>query len=129
MSTPLALSDEEMDVLHRLAAPIAYGRREEFLHAMTAALASCPQPSPGVVYRTARELQKGFTLEAQNAASAAAAPRHLANRPALRVWPVCYWAACKTAPQYEAVVAKRLVIAAREPCRQRLLFPTKSPTP
>jgi hypothetical protein len=24
MSTPLALSDEEMDVLHRLAAPIAW---------------------------------------------------------------------------------------------------------
>jgi hypothetical protein len=84
MPTPLALSDEEIDVLHRLAAPIAYGRRDEFLHAVTAALASCPEPGPGVVYRTAREIQQTFTLGAQRETAIAAAPRHLgAKRVAL----------------------------------------------
>jgi hypothetical protein len=82
---PLSLTDEEMEVLRRLAAPIAYGRRDEFLHAVTAALASCPQPGPGVVYRTARDLQRNFTLEAQKATSAAAAPRHLAARSSVQV--------------------------------------------
>ena len=82
---PLSLTDEEMEVLRRLAAPIAYGRRDEFLHAVTAALASCPQPGPGVVYRTARDLQRNFTLEAQKETSAAAAPRHLAARSSVQV--------------------------------------------
>jgi hypothetical protein len=59
--SPLALSEEEIDVLNRLAAPIAYGRRNEFLQAVAAALASCPQPGPGLVYRTAREIQRDFT--------------------------------------------------------------------
>ena len=39
MSTPLSLSDEEIDVLHRLAAPIAWGQRQQFLQAVTDALA------------------------------------------------------------------------------------------
>jgi hypothetical protein len=80
MSAPLSLSDEEIDLLHGLAAPIAWGRRQEFLQAVTNALASCPQPGPGVVYRTAREIQRSFTLGAQHEAAIAAAPRHLAAR-------------------------------------------------
>ena len=55
MPTPLALSDEDIDVLHRLAAAIAWGQRQQFLQAVNDALASCPQPGPGVVYRTARD--------------------------------------------------------------------------
>jgi hypothetical protein len=61
---PLSLTDEEMEVLHRLALPIARGRRQEFLQAVTDALASCPQPGPGVVYRTAREIQRSYAGEA-----------------------------------------------------------------
>jgi hypothetical protein len=80
MPTPLSLSTEEVDLLHRLAAPIAYGRRDEFMQAVAAALASCPQPGPGVVYRTAREIQRSFTLGAQRETAIAAAPRHLAAR-------------------------------------------------
>jgi hypothetical protein len=82
MSMPLSLSDEEADVLHRLAAPITYGRRDEFLQALTAALISCPQPGPGLVYPTAREIQRSFTLSAQRETAIAAVPRHLAARTA-----------------------------------------------
>jgi hypothetical protein len=78
--TPLSLSDEEIDLLHRLAMPIAWGQRQQFLQVVTDALASCPEPGPGVVYRTAREIQTGFTLQAQKETAIAAAPRHLAAR-------------------------------------------------
>jgi hypothetical protein len=83
--TPLALSDEEMDVLHQLAAPIAWGRRQEFLDQVAAALAACPHSGPGAVHRTAREIQRSFTLGAQRETSLAAAPRHLAARAAVQV--------------------------------------------
>jgi hypothetical protein len=86
MSTPLALSDEEIDILNRLAAPIAFGRRAEFLQAVADALEKSGGGSGvGLVHRVAREVQRGFTLEAQREASLAAAPRHMASRPALRV--------------------------------------------
>ena len=80
MPTPLARSDEDIDVLHRLAAPIAWGQRQQFLQAVNDALASCPQPGPGVVYRTAREIQRSFTLGAHGETAIVAAPRHLAAR-------------------------------------------------
>ena len=80
MPTPLALSDEDIDVLHRLAAPIAWEQRQQFLQAVNDALASCPQPGPGVVYRTAREIQRSFTLGAHGETAIVAAPRHLAAR-------------------------------------------------
>ena len=82
---PLALSDEEIDLLHRLAAPIAWGQRQQFMQAVTDALASCSQPGPGVVYRTARDLQRNFTLGAQKETAIAAAPRHDGPRSTLRV--------------------------------------------
>ena len=78
MPPPLALSDEDIDVLHRLAAPIAWGQRQQFLQAVNDALASCPQPGPGVVYRTA--IQRSFTLGAHGETAIVAAPRHLAAR-------------------------------------------------
>ena len=80
MPTSLALSTEAIEVLHGLAAPIAHGRRDEFLQAVAVALADCPQPGVGVVYRTARELQRSFTLEARRETEAPDRPRHLAAR-------------------------------------------------
>ena len=71
MPTPPALSDEDIDVLHRLVSRSARGQRQQFLQAVTDALASCPQPSPGVVYRTAREIQRSFTLGAHGETASA----------------------------------------------------------
>jgi hypothetical protein len=85
MSTPLALSDEEADILHRLALPIAWGQRGQFLERVADALASCPEPGPGVVYRAAREIQRSFTVQAQKETTVAAAPRHDGPRAPLRV--------------------------------------------
>jgi hypothetical protein len=84
MSSP-PLSAEASDLLYQLAAPIAWGQRQQFLQAVAERLASCPQPGPGDVHRTAREVQKSFTLEAQRATETSAAPRHLAPRPSVRV--------------------------------------------
>lgn len=78
----LNFSDEEKDILLTLAAPIAYGRRHEFLQAVAATLAGCPQVGPGEVYRRAAGLQKNFVLTAQRETSPAAAPRHPTPHPA-----------------------------------------------
>jgi hypothetical protein len=85
MSTPLSLSDDAIEVLHQLAAPIAWGRRQEFLDQVAAALATCPQSGPGAVHRTAREIQRNFTLSAQRETVVAAAPRYLAARSSAQV--------------------------------------------
>ena len=85
MSTPPPLSNEEIDVLHQLAQPIAWGQRHQFVQAVTDALAACPQPGPGVVYRAARELQRSFTLGAQRATEIGASPRHLTRRSPVQV--------------------------------------------
>jgi hypothetical protein len=77
MPKPLHLNDEEIDVLMGLAAPIAYGRRDEFLQAVASTLAGSPQVGPGEIYRAAREVQRHFTLGAQREAEIASAPRHL----------------------------------------------------
>jgi hypothetical protein len=59
MPTPLHLSDEEMDVLLGQAAPIAYGRRDEFLQAVAAAVAQTGNGAGvGLVHRVARERSK-----------------------------------------------------------------------
>ena len=44
---PLRLSQEEMDLLLSLAAPIAHRRRNEFLRAVADELASWPDRGPG----------------------------------------------------------------------------------
>lgn len=80
MSSPIALSDEELDLLNRLAAPIAYGERDQFLQKVADALAHCPQSGPGVVHRTAREIQRGFTLQSQKETDASTGPRHFRAR-------------------------------------------------
>jgi len=80
MPTPLHLSDEEMDVLVGLAAPIAYGRRDEFLQAVASALAGSPQVGPGEVYRAARDIQHRFTIQSRREAEIASTPRHLPGR-------------------------------------------------
>jgi hypothetical protein len=85
MPTPLHLSDEEIDVLLGLAAPIAYERRREFMEAVAAAAEQAGVGSGvGLVHRVAREVQGRFVLEAQRETSLAAAPRHLRARQAAR---------------------------------------------
>jgi hypothetical protein len=71
MPTPLALSDEDIDVLHRLAAPIAWGQRQQFLQAVTDALLRVRRP---------RARSRSFTLGAHGQTAIVAAPRHLAAR-------------------------------------------------
>jgi hypothetical protein len=81
MPTPLPLSDEEMDVLLGLVAPIAYGRRREFIEAVAAAVTQAGSAAGvGLVHRVAGEVQRRFVLEAQRETSLAAAPRHLQAR-------------------------------------------------
>jgi hypothetical protein len=83
MPTPLHLSDEEIDVLLGLAAPIAYERRREFMEAVAAAVEQAGVGSGvGLVHRVAREVQGRFVLEAQRETSLAAALRHLRARQA-----------------------------------------------
>jgi hypothetical protein len=65
---PLSLSTEELNQLLELAAPIAYGRRREFLQEVAAALEACPQSGPGTVFRTAAAIQRRFTIQAQRVA-------------------------------------------------------------
>ena len=87
MPTPLHLSDEEMDVLLGLAAPIAYARRREFMEAVAAAVEQAGVGSGvgvGLVHRVAREVQGRFMLEAQRKTTLAAAPRHLRARQGAR---------------------------------------------
>jgi hypothetical protein len=85
MPTPLALSNEEIDLLYRLASPIAFNRRDEFLQAVADALASCPEPGPDVTHRVARQIQKSFTLQAQRETEIGDRPRHLRARASVQV--------------------------------------------
>ena len=62
MPTPLQFTDEEKDLLLTLAAPVAYGQRQEFLRTVAAELANCPDSGPGATYRTARDVQRRFVL-------------------------------------------------------------------
>lgn len=62
---PLHLSDEEMDLLLTLAAPIEQCQREQFLVEVAAELeAAAAQtgvgPGPGAVHRVARTVQRRF---------------------------------------------------------------------
>ena len=63
MPTPLHLSDEEMDLLLALAAPIDQRQRPEFLAAVAAELeANGPAGAVGIgsVHRVARTVQRRF---------------------------------------------------------------------
>jgi hypothetical protein len=71
---PLSLSDEDLALLNQLAAPVGFGQRDQFLRQVADALAAYPEPGPGVVYRVARDIQRGFTLTAQREAGLANPP-------------------------------------------------------
>ena len=63
MPTPLHLSDEEMDLLLALAAPIDHRQRTEFLAAVAAELEANGQAGAvgiGSVHRVARTVQRPF---------------------------------------------------------------------
>jgi hypothetical protein len=57
---PVHFSDDEMEVVLALAAPIDRRHRGEFLAAVAEELATCPQPGPGVVHRAARAIQRRY---------------------------------------------------------------------
>jgi hypothetical protein len=57
MPTPLQFTDEEKDLLLTLAAPVAYGQRQEFLRTVAAELANCPS-GPGAIYRVGAQVQR-----------------------------------------------------------------------
>lgn len=57
---PLALSDHELDIVMRAAAPLPRARRNEFLQAIAEALKDCREPGPGVIFRTCREQLRKF---------------------------------------------------------------------
>jgi hypothetical protein len=59
MPTPLHLSDEEMDLLLALAAPIEPAQRSAFLDAVAAAIGE-QASGPGLVHQTARRVQRQF---------------------------------------------------------------------
>ena len=61
MPTPLHLSDEEMDLLLALAAPIDQQLRPQFLQEVAAELEASGQAGgPGAVHRVARKVQRRF---------------------------------------------------------------------
>jgi hypothetical protein len=77
MSTPLQLTTDEMDLVLALASPIAYRQRDEFLRQVAEALASWPERGPGTTHRIARQVQRGFVLEARREAeTGAGVPTH-----------------------------------------------------
>ncbi len=62
---PLQFTDEEMALLRELAEPIPYRQRQEFLSTVAQELANRPQRGAGVVFDVAREVQRGFVVEAR----------------------------------------------------------------
>jgi hypothetical protein len=57
---PLALTDDELTAVMNLAAVVPIQHRDEFLKSLAEALATCPEVGPGVVFREAAKLQRGF---------------------------------------------------------------------
>jgi hypothetical protein len=62
---PLHLSDEEMDLLLSLAAPIDHHQREQFLHEVAAELEAASAqtgvgPGLGVLHRVGRVVQRKY---------------------------------------------------------------------
>jgi hypothetical protein len=55
---PISFSNEELALLRSLAEPIAFGRRH-------AELANCEQTGPGMIFRTAVQIQRNFVLTSQ----------------------------------------------------------------
>jgi hypothetical protein len=59
-SSPTGLTDEEMDVVRALAAPLARGQRGAFLMRVTDALAASRERGPGNAWGLASALQRQF---------------------------------------------------------------------
>jgi hypothetical protein len=59
-SSPIALSDAELDAVMAAARPIAVDRRDEFLRAVAEKLTAVPMVGPGVVHRVVQEMQRQF---------------------------------------------------------------------
>lgn len=60
MPRALALSDSQLDVIHRLAWPLAPGDRGAYLEAVVQALQAQPALGDGVIHRVAVECQRRF---------------------------------------------------------------------
>ncbi len=62
MSTPIALSDEQLTAVLRACDPLLPSDRDPFLRALAALLASESQqpPGDGAVFRAIKSLQRGF---------------------------------------------------------------------
>ena len=80
MPDPLHLTAEEMDILFKLAAPIAREARQQFLRTVADSLAASGQRGPGAVYRAGREAQGPFVTDLRAETSIATTPRHLEPR-------------------------------------------------
>jgi hypothetical protein len=64
---PLSLSDDELDAVMNLAAPLPPQNRNRFLEAIAAELqARGAEVGPGAVHRIARELQSHFLYALPN---------------------------------------------------------------
>jgi hypothetical protein len=62
MSTPLSLSDDQLDAIMRASAPLDPAQRENFLRDVVAELQKSPpgEIGSGSVYRAAREVQARY---------------------------------------------------------------------
>jgi hypothetical protein len=57
---PVRLAAEELDLVHALALPLAPDRRAAFVAAVAEQLEAAPALGPGVVFRTAAEIQPAY---------------------------------------------------------------------
>ena len=76
---PISLSDDAMDQIMKLTAPLVPSDRVAFMHSLAALLKSEPAqpPGDGVVYRHARALLSSGTYRRQNQlATGISAARH-----------------------------------------------------
>ena len=76
---PLSLTSEEMDVLVSLSAPLDPTSRAAFTEEVSEALATIADRGAGVVFRTARTIQRRYWSPPQLAPESAA-PRHGPSR-------------------------------------------------
>jgi hypothetical protein len=60
MSRPLALTDTQLDIVFRLAAPLFDVDRASFLEDVAKALAGLPEVGDGIVARTCAQVQRKY---------------------------------------------------------------------
>jgi hypothetical protein len=59
-TTPLALSDTQLDIVFRLAAPLLAADRPAFLEDVARALGGLPEIGDGIVARVCAQMQKKY---------------------------------------------------------------------